>query len=496
MIQSSPRRIVIGLFLILLLPVLTSRRAVSQDLLAEVEKLASQSVVRVDARECISGRDVQGSGFLRGKPDQVVTALHVVAGCEAISVYFETVKIVRSAKLQRVSKEADLGLLRVTNPPNLPVLQPSSSMPKLTDDLFVLGYPKGLPSLNSMNLQASFGLERQLSAMLPDPNRRDVQKAGMPSLELEVLRIQGHLLPGHSGAPIFNRSGRVVAVADGGLDGGSIEIGWGVPVDNVGSLMTSRQAVTEKMAATVTVLFSAELDSKPEGTITCGALGLTKLRTRSFDQLMRSLDPEEAKRWGILDSVAKYVQPDTSRLLFDIYVHLQSGATVVIPQGLPGRRSTPFSLVQTPDDCLVKADGFEMRIAGYHSPEDNLAEAELKLKTRLYDPSSLSWKLAPTDNAPDVRFDGQKVTDKRYDGFDYQGVKRQLSSVTFVQRGEILLAIVLLNPNVGPPTPSLAFPERRLPPGVHPGVSPSPAPPSRIWMTMALGAALSRFAIG
>lgn len=54
-----------------------------------------------------------------------------------------------------------------------------------------------------------------------------------PSLDCQVLSIQGGILPGHSGGPILDEDERVVGIANGGLRGGQVQIAWGIPFSEV-----------------------------------------------------------------------------------------------------------------------------------------------------------------------------------------------------------------------------------------------------------------------
>src|ERR1035441_6399066 len=74
---------------------------------------------------------------------------------------------------------------------------------------------------------------RRLGDLLPSSLARRLQTRNSPDINIEVLSIQGHLLPGHSGAPILNAKGQVIGIANGGLQTGEVEISWAVPIEKI-----------------------------------------------------------------------------------------------------------------------------------------------------------------------------------------------------------------------------------------------------------------------
>jgi len=270
-----------------------------------------------------------GTGFLWSNPDTAVTALHVVAGCDKISAYYESLKIMRPAKVVRVLRRADLVLLKISDAPAAQVLTVDPKPPQLTDHLSTLGYPLQLENMNSSSLQLRYG-GKTLRDIVPESVARALS-GGSPSLDLEIESIEGHLLPGHSGAPIFNESRRVVAIADGGLENGAAALSWGIPAHFLNQLAASDEHPDTSVAATAAshaVLFAAESEVRNLGETTCSGATLTKLRTATFAQLYKSVDDPA----GLLQTI-QTIKVDPSNITFDVYQHLTSGATFVLPAG-------------------------------------------------------------------------------------------------------------------------------------------------------------------
>ena len=56
-----------------------------------------------------------------------------------------------------------------------------------------------------------------------------MQARSSPSTKLQIASLQGPLVPGHSGAPVVDQDGSVVAIANGGLQKGTVGFGWAIP---------------------------------------------------------------------------------------------------------------------------------------------------------------------------------------------------------------------------------------------------------------------------
>jgi len=161
-----------------------------------------------------------------------VTALHGVLGCEIVTAQpggdgpsFDDLTI------GKVDIKRDMALLwsdslNSARAQGLEVrLKPSASD---YASLQLLGYPLGLfrqkPTIDVKVTETT-----ELGNLLPERIVPAIGERGSPSLDIKVLSIQSHLLPGHSGAPLLTKSGQVVGIGNGGLDLGRIEVGWAIP---------------------------------------------------------------------------------------------------------------------------------------------------------------------------------------------------------------------------------------------------------------------------
>ncbi|HEY6288549.1 MAG TPA: hypothetical protein VIW48_03805, partial [Nitrospiraceae bacterium] len=221
-----------------------------------------------------------------------------------------------------------LALLSVANSPESTPLQDDTKAPSLDQELATLGFQLQIPDMSSTRLRLRYG-GKKLRDIVPPSVAQALADIGSPSLDLEITDIEGHLVPGLSGAPIFNPSGKVVAVADGGLDNGTVGISWGIPVNSLHDLTTSSDNAPETVSGPHNAgLFAADIDSSVKGQQTCSGIQLTKLRTRSFSQIASSADDLLG-----LQQLINYFQIDPAGFAFDIYQHLPSGATIALPSG-------------------------------------------------------------------------------------------------------------------------------------------------------------------
>ncbi len=310
---------------------------------ASVYDSIKPSVLRV---KC--GTSGTATGFLWSSHDKAVTALHVVAGCANIIVDYEKLGISRSATVAKVLRDADLALLTITNAPDAQVLSADSITPSLSEQLSTLGYPLQIPSMTPTALRLRYG-GKKLRDIVPNSVAQALS-GGPPSLDQEIDPIEGHLLPGDSGAPVFNVQRKIVAIADGGLDNGAVAVSWAIPAKFLNQLAISNENVRgAPTRISSAVLFSAESDMKNMGETACSGLTLTKLRTMTFAQVSQSADDPNG-----LNQLVQFFNVDPSSFTFDVYQHLSSGATLVLPSGAHLHQAPNGDCIATPSSSNIE----------------------------------------------------------------------------------------------------------------------------------------------
>lgn len=326
------------------------------------------AVVRVIARDCGGAEDRSGSGFVWQAPQQVVTDFHVVSGCSRLIVSYQGLREVE-ARAERVYLPADLVELRVQPPPGftLPatVLSSIGQVPRPGETVRVYGYALGVPTRDDKPLTVT---QANLDAPLLNDSvdakaREELRRLGAPSLQTEVLRLDGNLLPGHSGAPILDHDGQLVGIGSGGLQNGTVGTGWAVRAHYLTELLRAPPGVLPAPSGSSGPLF-AQPALPPDGQVSqirCGELSLVRTRRLSLEALVASSDDPV----GLYQIAATTQRPlDSFRdLQFDIWTERNSGAGIAVPTGA--------RLDSRADGCAaIWHDGaVEMRIAGARLPD-------------------------------------------------------------------------------------------------------------------------------
>ena len=173
----------------------------------------------------------QQTGFQVAGVEGIVTALHGVLDCKNIAAYSEVddVKLV-DLMLKEVDVQRDLAVLRPneSSESQLPIggLEESTNLEESCEGFYVLGYAL------TTQTQAAIPVNRQgcyietLDPNVTDSIRMALRQRGSPDPALDVYRLPSNVVPGHSGAPLLNTEGKVVGVAQGGLDSGRVGVAW------------------------------------------------------------------------------------------------------------------------------------------------------------------------------------------------------------------------------------------------------------------------------
>ena len=287
----------------------------------------SRSVVKIYARH---NTERAASGFIYGSQDLVVTSLHVVSGADRIQVKISDNGPLIRANIIRVLKDEDLALLR---------LQSSSQRNPLTsqnisfhggDEIVCVGYPFNIPSSDETYLRVKSGTKR-LRDIIPSQVKRTLDAIGFPNTENIIVNLDGHLLPGHSGAPIFDSNSRVVAISNGGLAVGGASRSWAVSASHLSRLMNSNESIPT-ISVVTRDLFAEVLSPETENIIirdNDSEDELMFIRTASYFEMLNTTDDP----MGLNMITNTFGALNLTAVTYDIYRDINTGATIVVPGG-------------------------------------------------------------------------------------------------------------------------------------------------------------------
>jgi len=192
-----------------------------------VAQVISTHVFHVLASGCIAYPEDRDLTAVRIKGYQgLLTALHGVVGCRTIAA-FQPDSNERFLEMQitRADLDNDVALISSTEikSPFKTGYEPLRQLPEQFQTLRVIGFPLNTKGVISTTVTVRQGTITTWANMDSKTISR-LLKRGSPNVNARMLSIQGHFLPGHSGAPVLDRQDRVVAIAIGGLAEGHAEI--------------------------------------------------------------------------------------------------------------------------------------------------------------------------------------------------------------------------------------------------------------------------------
>ncbi|HLM86756.1 MAG TPA: trypsin-like peptidase domain-containing protein [Solirubrobacteraceae bacterium] len=169
-----------------------------------------------------------GSGIAINANGTILTNYHVVENAIKVTVSFEKGK---SVEAQVVGKDPsnDLAVLRIpTDGLTLhPLALGDSSIVQVGDPVYAIGNP--------------FDLERTLTTGVISALQREITAPNGFTID-NVLQTDAPINPGNSGGPLLNSAGEVIGINSqietGGSGGGSVGIGFAVPINTAKSELT------------------------------------------------------------------------------------------------------------------------------------------------------------------------------------------------------------------------------------------------------------------
>ncbi|HXP28562.1 MAG TPA: trypsin-like peptidase domain-containing protein [Solirubrobacteraceae bacterium] len=169
--------------------------------------------------------EATGSGIVIDANGTILTNYHVVENAIKVTVSFEKGKTV-DAQVVGKDPSNDLAVLRI-HPDGLtlhPLTLGNSSGVQVGDPVLAIGNP--------------FDLERTLTTGVISALQRQITAPNGFTID-NVLQTDAPINPGNSGGPLLNGGGEVIGINSqietGGSGGGSVGIGFAVPIDTAKS---------------------------------------------------------------------------------------------------------------------------------------------------------------------------------------------------------------------------------------------------------------------
>jgi S1-C subfamily serine protease len=204
---------------------------------SEIYKAEGRGVVQVRARGVAGnspfglpqqGETATGSGFVVDDDGTIVTNAHVVEGSNDVTVTFDDSGEPVDADVKGRDPSTDMAVLKVDpdTVKDLRVLPLGSSKDvRVGDAVVAIGNP--------------FGFQRTVTTGIVSAKQREIEAPnGFPIRN--VIQTDASINPGNSGGPLLDADGRVIGInsqiATGG-SGGSVGIGFAVPVDTLKDLL-------------------------------------------------------------------------------------------------------------------------------------------------------------------------------------------------------------------------------------------------------------------
>ncbi len=295
---------------------------------------ATNEVGQVVADGCAGdGRTRTGTAFVWPDSARVVTARHVVAGCTRLSVRFPG-KAPLGARPERELTSEDLVLLRLDATSGLTPVRIDGALPPIHSRVAAVGYALGAPTaadklltVDATNVEPG----AKLKDLLPAHIRQEIQANGPWSLETGILRLDGNLVSGLSGAPLLGANGAVVAVGAGGLQDGAGGIVWAVRAAYLPRLQGAPIiTATAPLGRSTRFAFADQAPQTALTQVSCGNFTLTRSRTMPLSLLRRYTDDPRGLEL-LMNTAGSALSPGgTDR--FDIWVDLASGAALAVPE--------------------------------------------------------------------------------------------------------------------------------------------------------------------
>jgi len=314
--------------------------------------IARKSLVKILVTA--NGKANTCSGFLWKQGNWIVTSLHAMRPGGTVLVQYPDNNW-KNASIKKINQKADLVLLELsageTVPSGIQPLQGFSPKQLAFDEpIYAVGYNSGSEGSPTRSMKkGDLKPKETLEFLVPPADLAKVKQGGVPHYQLDIIYIDGSLLPGYSGSPVYDKSGALVGIGDGGLEGGASNVSWVIPAKYLTDLENSTVTTLPPDFEKTVLHFSAEAEveiasENPEEidqifaneykSFYGGDFLFYYTKTRTLDELYNtSYNPENiAKLVNEFQATRLYL--DYNIMSYDIYEDANNGIVVAIPSGL------------------------------------------------------------------------------------------------------------------------------------------------------------------
>jgi uncharacterized protein YegP (UPF0339 family) len=341
---------------------------------AGIKEDIAKTIVRVKSGGKVS------TGFFWKNGNTILTTFHSIGNPSSIEVYIPITNKWETASIAKTYKNGDLVQLRVQTYTSFDFIKESyNSSPPTDTRAFTIGYNSGNISYQDRNFTVGFLQGNTLKDILPSKAEDEIQKLSFPSLDIQIVYLQGNLLHGFSGSPVVDYNGKLMGVADGGLENGASSISWCIHANVIPTLENSFETISWLTNANSETLFAAEeyTEKSSLDIIQYGKYKLRKIKTREFRNMNQTGGYTSADEMGLNQLLQKMnlSQIPYSNFVYDVYLEENTGATIVLPSGMILTLVGEYLLATSADSQYR----FKIRI------EDAVNQTEVQSKSLLFE---------------------------------------------------------------------------------------------------------------
>ncbi|MFN8257843.1 MAG: hypothetical protein U0W24_19255 [Bacteroidales bacterium] len=317
-----------------------------------IKEDVAKTIVRVQSGNKFS------TGFFWKNGSTILTTLHSLSNIDDIKVYIPKIGSWKKAQLYRVYKAGDLISVTISGYSSEYYLSERYySRPSVDTRCFTIGYNSGSAAYIDRDFSVGLLQGNTLDDLLPSSAKPEIKSIGFPSIYTQIVYLKGNLLHGFSGSPIVDFQGKLIGIADGGLENGAAGISWCINSTHISSLEISNESAPILNQSKINSLFASEeyesKDDKDEDLIIeINDFSFKKVKTRTFAELDHTGNYSTYREMGLNQLIGLFQQRGIpyNDFSYDIYVEQTTGATIIIPSGLALNESGDFLTASSQND--------------------------------------------------------------------------------------------------------------------------------------------------